>query len=101
MTSAIGSCLICNKAVSLEKAITESNGKAVHPECLDAAIIDKFPEQLAISPMALLCPRCHAEPGNICEVFGGDLEIVHIERIKAAAILDEAAGNRTHSGPSE
>jgi hypothetical protein len=45
--------------------------------------------KVATSPIALLCPRCHAEPGEVCEVLLNEgLEIVHIERIQAALALD-------------
>jgi hypothetical protein len=35
--------------------------------------------------MALVCPRCYAVAGQVCEVVAGDLELVHVERIEAAA----------------
>jgi hypothetical protein len=55
----------------------------------------KIPEYPAISPLALLCPFCHAKPNKICEpVSGGRFELVHVARVKAAAKLDEARKNR-------
>jgi len=49
------------------------------------------PERLPISPVTLVCPECHAEPGTDCVIIpGAFVGIVHISRIKAAAILDRA-----------
>lgn len=45
----------------------------------------KLPEHIATSPMTLVCPRCHAVAGRVCEVVDGDLELVHVERLAAAA----------------
>jgi hypothetical protein len=51
-----------------------------------------LPEHIAISPMTLRCPKCNAEPGEVCEVLLNEgLEIVHIERIATALALDAAA----------
>jgi hypothetical protein len=34
---------------------------------------------------------CHAKPNDVCETAsGGQLELAHIARIKAAAKMDEA-----------
>jgi hypothetical protein len=43
------------------------------------------------NPMTLICPRCGAKPGKVCIVFEGEMEVVHVERIEAAAA-------RSHSG---
>jgi hypothetical protein len=49
------------------------------------------PEHLPISPVALVCPECHAKPGRDCITLpGGVVGIVHVSRIKAAAKLDRA-----------
>ena len=41
---------------------------------------------LPISPMSLFCPWCKAKRWEACETkFGPELEVVHVERIKAAA----------------
>jgi hypothetical protein len=45
----------------------------------------KLPKHAATSPMTLTCPRCHAVAGKVCEVVAEDLEVVHMERIAAAA----------------
>jgi hypothetical protein len=37
------------------------------------------------NPMTLICPRCGAKPGQVCIVFEGEMEVVHVERIEAAA----------------
>jgi hypothetical protein len=52
----------------------------------------KIPEYPAISPLALLCPFCHAKPNKICEpVSGGRFEFVDVARVKAAARLNKVA----------
>jgi hypothetical protein len=57
--------------------------------------VEELPEYVAISPIALVCPRCKAEPGDVCEVlFGEGLEIVHVERIKLALAMDVSAKDR-------
>ena len=54
--------------------------------------MEGLPDHVAISPIAIVCPRCHAEPGDVCEVLLGEgLEIVHVERIKVALAMDVAA----------
>jgi hypothetical protein len=51
---------------------------------------------LPISPMSLFCPWCKAKPWETCETkLGVELEVVHVERIKAAAERD-AAVTREH-----
>jgi hypothetical protein len=46
---------------------------------------------LLFSPMTLTCPRCAAKSGQICEIFHGEVELVHVERIEAATAMDVAA----------
>jgi len=50
-----------------------------------------IPDHIGVSPMALPCPHCGANPGIACEVVGGKVELIHVERIEAAAALDVAA----------
>lgn len=89
------SCVICSAPVNLGDAVTDGYGKAVHPACLMSTVIEKTPEYVAISPITLLCPKCNAEPGKPCAVFlEKGLEAVHVERIKAAVILDIAGKER-------
>ena len=46
---------------------------------------------LPISPMSLSCSWCKAKPWEPCETkLGTELEVVHVERIKAAAESDAA-----------
>jgi hypothetical protein len=78
MPESILNCVICGKPVALAEAKTDADGKAVHEECL-------LSEYVAISPMTLACPRCGALPGQVCELFDGEVELVHVERIKMAA----------------
>jgi hypothetical protein len=50
------------------------------------------PIYLPISPLSIRCPLCHAKPNKACETAtGGQLGLVHVARIKAAAQLDGAA----------
>jgi hypothetical protein len=52
----------------------------------------EIPEYLPISPITLLCPFCNAKPNVVCgTASNGELELVHVARIKAAAKLDVAA----------
>jgi len=59
--------------------------------CHPRLAISRLSKHIAISPITLLCPRCGAVPGKVCEMLHGEIEVVHIERIKAALKLDEAA----------
>jgi uncharacterized protein (UPF0179 family) len=51
----------------------------------------KLPEHIAISPITLNCPRCSAQPGQVCDIFDGEVEVVHVERIEWAAAMDVVA----------
>jgi hypothetical protein len=92
-------CHICNKPVKLEMAKTDESGRAVHEGCyLLKVIVKRYPvkakplEHIAVSPMSLRCPRCNAEPEEVCEILIGDgLEVVHVERIQWAAAMDAIA----------
>jgi hypothetical protein len=54
--------------------------------------VEPLPDYVAISPIALTCPRCKAEPGDVCEVLVDQgLEIIHVERIKLALAKDVSA----------
>jgi hypothetical protein len=93
-------CSLCNEPVEIETAKTDENGDAVHGDCYVVKIRPKtsqlchalrFPERTAISPMTLTCPCCGAKAGQVCGIFHGDLELVHVERMEAAAAMDTAA----------
>jgi len=57
--------------------------------------VEELPEYVAVSPVAIICPRCHAEPGDVCELLLGEgLEIVHVERISLALEMDVSAQDR-------
>jgi hypothetical protein len=53
--------------------------------------VTKLPDYIAVSPISLVCPRCKAKPGKVCHMLDGAVELVHIERIKAAAAMDVRA----------
>jgi len=71
--------------VEIETAKTDENGLAVHEECYALEIQPDSTKRIAISPITLTCPRCGAGAGQVCELFDGEVELVHVERIKAAA----------------
>jgi hypothetical protein len=48
-----------------------------------------IPEYIAVSPMTLACPKCKAAPGIPCDVVN-EFELIHLERIQAAAATDKA-----------
>ena len=48
---------------------------------------------IPINPVSLVCPRCSAKAGQACHVLKSELQVVHVERIKAAAVKDVAAKN--------
>lgn len=52
------------------------------------------PEYIDVSPMTLTCPRCKAKPGKACLKLKDDIELIHLERIEAAAAMDRAAKTR-------
>jgi uncharacterized protein (UPF0212 family) len=57
--------------------------------------VEEASDYVAISPITLSCPRCHAQSGAACEVLADEaLEIVHVERIKLALATDAAAKDR-------
>ncbi len=49
-------------------------------------------QDLPTSPMTISCPLCKANPGYECETRSGGFSIVHVARVKAAAIEDVARG---------
>jgi hypothetical protein len=49
----------------------------------------EMPEFLRTSPMSLLCPTCMSMPGRDCITTSGSLAVIHIARIKAAALADK------------
>jgi hypothetical protein len=55
----------------------------------------KLPERTATNPMTLVCPRCHVVAGQVCDVVAGGFEVVHMERIAAAAAKTVEARHRT------
>jgi hypothetical protein len=66
---------------------------------LYAVGVSELPDYITVSPVTLLCHRCKAEPGSVCETLKGATELVHIERIKAALALDVEAKREIESRP--
>jgi hypothetical protein len=52
---------------------------------------NKVHEFLPISPITLNCPCCKAKSGVACDTPKGEVEVIHLERIEAAAAMDAAA----------
>jgi hypothetical protein len=57
-------------------------------------MLAKLPERVKINPMTLVCPRCHAISRQACNVLAGELDLVHVERIAAAAAKTVEARHR-------
>ncbi len=51
----------------------------------------KRPEYIAISPTTLVPPKCSTKAGQACTVLRGEVELLHVERVRAAAQEDVAA----------
>jgi hypothetical protein len=58
--------------------------------------LPSLPEYFDVSPKTLTCPRCKAEPGEACVKLKNLIELIHLERIEAAAEIDRAA-KRLHT----
>jgi hypothetical protein len=56
------------------------------PKFNDVAKVPYIP----ISPVALFCPTCGAKPGKACDMLRGEVELIHVDRIRAAARADAA-----------
>ena len=50
---------------------------------------------IPINPVTLDCPQCAAKAGQACDMVKGEIELIHVKRIKAAAIKDAAAKKAT------
>jgi len=76
-----------------------SRRKGVNGDKAYTRAVGKLPEYISISPITIVCPKCKAPSGDVCEVLlGGGLETVHVERIKAAAAMDLVVKERfSHS----
>jgi hypothetical protein len=64
----------------------------IEPAC-DAVRMPKprasIPEVLPTSPISLACPLCGAKPMRDCIKISGNLSIIHVARIAAAASADK------------
>jgi len=47
----------------------------------------KLPDKIAVDPLTLPCPRCGAQPGIACDLVDDEFELIHLERIEAAAAV--------------
>jgi hypothetical protein len=57
--------------------------------------MSELSDYVAISPITLECPRCRAKAGEVCDVLiDKGIEVVHVERIKAALRMDVEAKGR-------
>jgi hypothetical protein len=45
---------------------------------------EKVPS-ITVSPITLVCPQCGAKAGEACEMLRGEVDLLHIDRIRAAA----------------
>jgi hypothetical protein len=84
-------CSLCNEPVEVETAKTDEKGNAVHEDCYVLEMQPESTKYIAVSPMTLNCPRCGAKPGQVCGTLDGEAELIHVERIEAAAAMDVAA----------
>jgi hypothetical protein len=51
----------------------------------------RIPEYINVSPIALVCPYCKTKIGEPCMRVADELELVHLQRIEAAAEKDREA----------
>jgi hypothetical protein len=60
----------------------------------------KLPEYIEVSPLTLACSRCGAKPGMACGKIDDVFDLIHVERIAAAAALDVKARKLRAAKPS-
>jgi hypothetical protein len=71
-----------------ERLLAQRKGMSEHSRSgLRVPVIPYIP----ISPIALSCPECGAEAGQPCNLLKGEVELVHVNRIRVAAGADVAA----------
>jgi hypothetical protein len=58
---------------------------------------EQIRERLPISPISLTCPYCKAPRGQDCTTSGGRFSVIHIERIKMAALADKMGALRNRA----
>lgn len=49
-----------------------------------------LPDRVAPTPLTLACPVCHVQTGEVCELYVGEDENFHVERIWATVKMDNA-----------
>jgi hypothetical protein len=59
------------------------------------------PAYLPVRPLTITCPSCRAKPGKICiDPLGPEFPLIHVERLKAAALKEVAAEKKARAGNS-
>ena len=53
-----------------------------------------LPDRIATSPLTLACPVFHVQLGEVCELYFGEDENLHVERIWAAVRTDNTEQDR-------
>jgi hypothetical protein len=53
------------------------------------------------NPMTLICPRCGANPGQVCTGFEGPMEVIHNARIEAAAAHEKESAAYAFQGENK
>jgi hypothetical protein len=56
-----------------------------------------IPDMLPTSPISLLCPFCKAKPSRDCSTTSSGFSVIHLARIKAAALIDNTRETRLGS----
>jgi hypothetical protein len=63
-------------------------------EALMVTAMEHSPHRIVISSLTWACPVCHVQPGEVCELYFGEDENVHVERIWVAVKMDNAEQDR-------
>jgi hypothetical protein len=67
------------------EGILTISGFALTRPLWHASRMPKPAGDILIDPSTLVCPRCGAKPKQPCDMLEGKRELVHVERIRAAA----------------
>jgi hypothetical protein len=58
----------------------------------------QIPDELSTNPITLACPFCKAKVGQDCATSSGGFSILHVARIKAAALRDRTRKRKARRG---